>query len=321
MTKQKSLHVAISTDDNYMPHAAALCHSIAVNNAADFGEIHIHLMHSRLGNGGDKIETLCRENGLILHKYDFADIRERLGVDIPPTIALSSYNRLFLSGTLDSSIDRVVYADVDAVCNGSLKGLWNIDMEGYSVAGVLDTVSSVAKQKVGLQSDSPYVNAGFLLINIDHWRRYGFEKQFLEMLKTYGGNVFHHDQGIINAVCNKTLRILPPQYNVLSNFFMPYKEIATSTPFYTRCEIEKAIASPVFIHFTPGIVNRPWFANCRHPYRGLYLQHRNATPYSLEALPFDNRPAKLRLLSWLYWHARPLYRLTLALRSRVSSKI
>lgn len=258
---------------------------------------------------------------MLLHKYDFANIKERLGVNIPPTIALSSYNRLFLSSTLDNGIDRVIYADVDAVCNGSFKDLWKIDMDGYSVAGVLDTVSSVAKQNVGLQAGAPYVNAGFLLINLDYWRSHGFEKRFLDMLKAYGGNIFHHDQGIINAVCNTTLRILPPQYNVLSNFFMPYKEIATCTPFYTPCEIEKAVASPVFIHFTPGIVNRPWVGKCRHPYRQLYVTHRNATPFKITKLPPDNRPIRLKVLSWLYWHARPLYRLILALRARVSSKI
>lgn len=52
MSCKNSLHIAISTDSNYLPHAATLCRSIAAHNGRFFDDIHIHLMHSDLAMEG-----------------------------------------------------------------------------------------------------------------------------------------------------------------------------------------------------------------------------------------------------------------------------
>lgn len=244
-----------------------------------------------------------------------------LGVEIPNTISISAYARLFLSSLLSDDINKIIYADTDALNIKSFKELWLTDLNDYSVAGVLDVVSNNAKTNIGLNIDAPYINSGFLLINLKYWRDHKIEQKFIELLHLRNGNVFHHDQGIINAVCNTSLKILPPQYNVVSNFYMNYDEICNNQPFYSKEEITGGINNAVFVHFTPGVVNRPWVRNCRHPLKNEYLSYKSRTSYKSATLPYDNRPFRLRLLSFLYFYCRPLYFLLLSVRSRISVKI
>ncbi len=316
------LHIAISSDKNYLMQATIFAKSVAVNNLQDFDSVTIHLLARDITLAQqESFRNEIESFGLKLLIYDLSEIRQMLGIDIPNTISISSYARLFLSSLISDDIEKLIYADTDALSLKSFKNLWLTDLNSYSVAGVLDIVSNKAKTNIGIDIISPYINAGFLLINLKFWRENQFEQKFIKFLHKYNGNVFHHDQGIINAICNNTIRILPPQYNVVSNFFMKYDEICNVSPFYSREEIKNGIEQAVFVHFTPGIVNRPWVRNCRHPLRNEYLRYLAMTSYGDIELPYDNRPFRLRLLTFLYFNCKPIYQLILAIRNISSKKI
>lgn len=317
-----NLHIAISSDNNYLCHAIIASKSVAANNLSDFHEVHIHLLANNIPEESRlRFTSSLHDFGLKCHIHNIGDIADRLGINVPDTISISSYARLFLASIIDSDIDRIIYMDVDAINTASFKELWSMNLSEISVAGVLDDVALKAKEKIGIDCDAPYINAGFLLINLHYWRKYNLEKAFLDFLHKHDGKVFHHDQGIINAVCNKTLRILHPRYNMVSNFFSQPYESFHQKPFYSYAEIKEGIENPVFIHFTPGVVNRPWLRNCKHPLKFEYLKYRNETIYKNETLPYDNRPLKLRVLSFLFFHCRVLYRLIIKLRNITSDKI
>lgn len=317
-----NLHIAISSDSNYIMQSTIFAKSVAESNLKDFNEITIHLLARNISTEDElRFRNEIESFGLKLMIYDLSKIRQMPGIDIPNTISISSYARLFLSSLISKDIDKLIYADTDALNLKSFKDLWLTDLNGYSVAGVLDVVSNKAKTNIGLDCNLPYINAGFLLINLKFWRENQFEQKFIRFLHNHNGNVFHHDQGIINAICNNTIRILPPQYNVVSNFFMKYDEICKTIPFYSIQEIAKGLENAVFIHFTPGIVNRPWVKNCRHPLKNEYLVYKSKTSFRNTDLPYDNRPFRLRLLSTLYFNCKPLYYLLLRVRGLFSAKI
>lgn len=199
--------------------------------------------------------------------------------------------------------------------------LYDLDLNGVSVAGVLDDVALKAKLNVGLKPDSPYINAGFLLINLKYWKVCNLQGKFIEFLHRHGGNVFHHDQGIINAVCNSSMKILHPRYNMVSNFFSQSHSSFTQKPFYSEYELSEGKLNPVFIHFTPGVVNRPWLKNCRHPKKDIYLKFRSKTISGIIPLPYDNRPFKLRFLSFLFFNCRWAYNTIISVRSKITDSI
>lgn len=314
MYNTKHLHVALSSDDNYSNLVRTLLGSLFTNNKS-FDFISIHLLAQKISS--ERISTLksvipSGRGELIVYSMD--NIQELLGVKVPNTISISSYSRLFLSSLLPQTIDKVIYMDVDALVIGDFGKLWAADIDNYEIAGVLDDVSLFAKHAINLPDNAPYVNAGFLLINLNRWRKLGMENKILNYLVTHNGKVFHHDQGLINKMCEQKL-ILPMNYNMVTNFYIfPYSNF-TQQPFYSEEEFKKGLTDPIFIHFTAGVANRPWMKNCRHPLKDLYRQYMKEAGVD-DYLQNDSRPFKLKALSFLYFNFRPLYALVIKLRSK-----
>ena len=318
--KSDNLHIAISSDANYAKLVSILLVSLFENNKCA-NCITVHLLSNNIDEDSIKqIERHIPCGQGFLNVYNISDINSRLKVRVPPTISISSYSRLFLSSLLSSDIDKVIYMDVDAIVSGSLEKLWNTDMKDYQIAGVLDDVSLYAKKAIGLSFDTAYVNAGFLVLNLKQWREEGIEAKILDYLIAHKGNVFHHDQGLINAVCIRKM-ILPVNYNMVTNFFVfPYHSFKQQ-PFYSEEEMEDGKKHPIFIHFTAGVANRPWMENCKHPLKDIFLKYKVRSLYKNVPLEKDSRPMRLKLLASLYYHCKPLYYFSLKLRSLVESRI
>ena len=49
--------------------------------------------------------------------------------------------------------------------------------------------------------------------------------------------------------------------------------------YYSEVELSEAINSPVFIHYTPAFVNRPWIKGSKHPLVSLYMKYLDLTPW------------------------------------------
>lgn len=318
MNKQQ-LHIAIASDMNYVRCAAVLLASVFDKNR-EFESITVHLLSKSIDTSGiDAIKAQVEAGGGQLKVYDVGDIRKKLCIDVPSTISIAAYSRLFLGSLIEDSVEKIIYMDVDAIVNDSFMELWSIDISGYQVAGVLDDVSLYAKRKVGMKDNAPYINSGFLLINLEKWRLDQIEERILRFLIEHNGNVYHHDQGLINAVCEKKL-ILPVKYNMVTNFFVfPFSQF-TQTPFYTKQEMDDAMQHPVFIHFTAGVANRPWIKNCKHPLKALYEKYLIKSCYNMKGLDEDKRPYKLRLLSYLFYNIRPLYYWVIKVRSMLTER-
>lgn len=314
--ERKHLQVAIASDSNYAKMSSVLLASLFANNT-EFEHITVHFLTDHITSQAlSEIRRHVPEGRGELVVHDVSNLRQLLGVEVPDTIAIAAYSRLFLSSLLSDDVDRVIYMDVDALLAGSLWKLWNMDMAGYEVAGILDDVSLYAKRAVGLKDDDSYINSGFLMMNLSLWRSEGIEKQILNFLLAHHGVVYHHDQGLINAVCKKK-KVLPVNYNMVTNFFVfPYKNFH-QVPFYTEQELEDGKRHPIFIHFTAGVAGRPWMTGCKHPLRQQYWQMMDKAGYDSLCLPPDNRPKRLKLLAALYYYCRPMYYVVLKLRGAI----
>lgn len=315
----KSIHIAVASDSNYAMLVSVLLTSVFEHNK-DIDYITVHLLSNCISPDALALIRKHIPQGrgeMIVH--DVSNIHQRLGVDVPPTISISSYARLFLGSLLDEDIPRVIYMDVDALVLGSLWPLWTMDMTDHVVAGVLDDVSPYAKKTAGLKLTDVYINAGFLLINLDRWRSEKIERQILDYLVAHHGVVYHHDQGLINAVC-RDKRVLPVNYNMVTNFYVfPYQSF-TQTPFYTAEEMEEGKLHPVFIHFTAGVAGRPWMQGCKHPLDGAYREMMEKAGFDTTHIMPDNRPARLKFLASLYYHCKPLYYFILKIRSLIKER-
>lgn len=297
------LNIAIAADNNYLPYAAICLKSLFLTNL-EFEKINVHLIGNNLSEASIKnFSTIFNQEKYILNIYSISDIENRLQIAVPKTIAITSYARLFISSLLPNDIDKVLYIDCDIIFNGSIFNFYNTDLGDKWVGGVLDTfMNTRAKDEIGIPHNEPYLNAGVLLIPLSKWRLLNIENKFIQFLLQHNGIVYHHDQGIINAVCQGEKMIFPPKFNATSFYFShPYRILArNNTPFYTKEEVMEAKKNPIIIHFTCGYLNRPWIKNCKHPYLKLFNKYKQQTEYAkLPILP-DKRRLRERMDSIVF---------------------
>jgi lipopolysaccharide biosynthesis glycosyltransferase len=310
------MHVAIASDNHYAKFAAILLVSLFKKNS-HFEHITVHLLSHGLSDAAiDSIRFHVPKDKGSLVIHEISNLQSKLGVQIPPTIALGAYARLFIGSLVSVDVSRILYMDVDGIVADDLSNLWSLEMTDTQIAGVLDDVSPYAKEAIGLSNQDIYLNSGFLLINLVSWRRDQIEGKILKFLCDHDGNVYHHDQGLINAVCDKKM-VLPINYNMVTNFFVFSYKHFKQNPFYSESEFLDGRNHPFFLHFTAGVANRPWMKNCKHPLRREFLKYKGLSLFKNEPLMKDNRPLKLKFLSFLYYHINPFYYLLISIRSKM----
>ena len=169
----------------------------------------------------------------------------------------SSYYRLFAYKILPY-IDKILYLDVDAVCQIDFSDLFDIDLGTNYIAGVkscYDLRTCAHKNELGADSLT-YVNAGVMLLNLKQMRDGLFEQQVERCMKTIYPDL---DQDIIN-ICSKDKTLnLPLKYNYTSDLYKAARESNFSfVNVINEVQIIEADKS-AFIHYSGA---KPWNGNC-----------------------------------------------------------
>lgn len=298
------LIVVYSSDNLYAQHLGVSMISLFETNK-EFKNIKVKVIENAISlNNKKNLTLICERYNREIEFVDFKNYSHKLNLDIGNSISINSYARLFLSSVLDLNIDKVLYLDCDSIINASLSELWRTDISGYYIAGVSDTVSNTTKLKVNMNTEKPYINAGMLLINLKRWRKEGMEKKFLDFISYYNGNVYHHDQGTINGVLNEKVLLLHPKYNSMSTFYSMTREQIIlyygMKDYYSELELNQAKNNPVFIHYTPAFVNRPWIKGSKHPQKSVYEKYLRMSPWVGVNSSKDNRSKGEKVVAFLF---------------------
>ena len=298
-----TLNVLYSTDSNYAPHAAASIYSLLDHNR-DFETINIYIIDDNIsGEYKEKFKKIA-ENfsnaGIIF--YPFEKLKPKLQIK-ETWYAMVGYARLMLSEITEA--EKVLYIDCDTIINGSLKELWETDIEGYCIGGVQDNPALYAVEAIGMDDSNRYINGGVMLINLKKWRDDSIEEKIIQMIKDHNGFVFHHDQGIVNGVCKNSIKILHPKFNTMSQFFLmnakQIKSLYDMNNYYTQDELDEATKTPVIIHYINKFYNRPWFKSCSHPLKDLYIENLSKTPFEIE-LKEGSQKTAVRIRKFVFDH-------------------
>jgi lipopolysaccharide biosynthesis glycosyltransferase len=234
---------------------------------------------------------------------DFDELSKDMNVDT--NFNRSAYGRLFLAQV--ENVDLMLYFDSDTIVAGSVLDLLDADMTGKPLAGVQDTVNPYFVHKVGMTDEDRYINSGGVLIfNLKLWREQGLEKKFVDYILSFNGNPPLDDQGTLNHVCKGSIKILPPEYNLMNPMFMysvkRIKRLFGMKTYYTQEEIDEAKKHPKVIHYTAEFYNRPWFANCTHPMKQMYLDYLAKSPWSGNKPVFKELSKNCRIQNWVFEH-------------------
>ena len=125
----------------------------------------------------------------------------------------TKYTKLSLIRCYFSKIlkeDKILYIDADALIVDNIEELWNIDLEGYVLAGVKE--EGEWDKHLGIEGlNGKYINSGVLLINLKKIRE---EKLDDEMIYLLNKNKYAYpDQDVINIICKNKIKYIEPIYN------------------------------------------------------------------------------------------------------------
>lgn len=318
----KEYNIVVAADRNYIGFVSVLFTSILANKKKDENII-FHILANNIPS--PQIQQIKEQIGNnSLYVYPITDFQKKLHTTLPDTIAITAYARLFLADILPETVNEVLYLDCDIIVNQSLSRIFSLDISNYAVAGVLDTLPNMeSKRKIGLQENDPYINSGVLYINLRKWRIDQIKDHFINFLLQHNGCVHHHDQGIINAVLDKSKLIIGPEFNLTSNYFThKYNYLKKrNNPFYTYEEIERAKKNPIIIHFTEGFLDRPWVIGSKHPFKDKFLTYKKASIVADEPLQASKKTWYVKLLGYEFTHLPLIFYQTTSLLLSLLSKL
>jgi len=218
---------------------------------------------------------------------------------------IATFFRLFLSDILPSNVDRVFYIDCDTIVRKSLKNLINLDIGDCLVAGCDDCRSDLYRIDIGEKPGQLYINNGFMIADLDKWRKANITKTFAEFIQSRHGNCTYMDQAPLNGILSSKDLVyeLKPIYNSQRLFFdFSYKQILKlrkPTKHLSEEEYNEAITNPVIVHFTPTFLTgtRPWQIKDKHKFRDEFLHYKSLSEWKDEPLRKDDRKFAKKLMT------------------------
>lgn len=145
--------------------------------------------------------------------------------------------------------EKCIYLDSDIIVCRDLAELYDTDIDGYELGGVIAPSYVKRKgyaEKIGIPSTDQYINSGVLLLNLEQMRKDAFVEHALEFIEM---SFSSPDQDIINRVAYQKIKILPYKYNVRP-------AIKDFEGFFSHEEIDEAEKRPVILHY--AYPEKPW---------------------------------------------------------------
>lgn len=233
------INVALSIHDpkgTYARHAGVVIASVLQNTDA---EVRFYILHDETLTEENRAKLMCaaklpiaksdmRQHGDI----EFIDVAQKFA--LYTGVGLNAYCGKFTIGALYRltlpdimpNLNKVLYLDCDLVVAVNVEQLWQLDMAGRSLAGVLSDRSkpfpnlNVPKNEITLNryrySNERYINSGVLLMDLSKMRR-GLENGDLLLNKAVSYIQSYKpmlpDEAFFNAEYLADILYLDPKYN------------------------------------------------------------------------------------------------------------
>jgi lipopolysaccharide biosynthesis glycosyltransferase len=157
----------------------------------------------------------CTGRGYTLHLVDadarvFRNFRPFYG-------NFTTYHRLLLPEVIHEG--RLLYVDSDLLIREDISPLFEVDMGGKPVGFVVIGLTSKNQAKalftsLGIPPDTPYFNAGVMLMNLPEWRRQSCTERVFAFCREHNAQLIG-DETALNGVFAGDFYQLEPKYNIL----------------------------------------------------------------------------------------------------------
>lgn len=278
------MNIVCATDDNFVQHCTIMLVSLLSNNK----NVSIYILTEGLSEDNKRIlEMEVAQKGGNIH-FLIVDSAVVEKFPMPSDGGLShisraTYYRLLMAELLPTSLDKVIYLDCDIIVNGSLKELWDIDIDNYAIAASKQIGYGFEAERLGYPIEFGYFNAGVNVVNLKYWREHNVKDSLLSYINSNSARIKYHDQDTLNAVLyDKCLHIMP-QWNMTSltfSLFLSSRGDSRNGVVLNFYEVEKRNIrenkkNPIVVHYVSK--PKPWNKGCVHPLCGLYYRYARKT--------------------------------------------
>ena len=251
MTEKTNINVLVTLDENYLPHLNVMLFSLLHSNPdCNFD---VYLLHSAIGE-----EALTQTRSLLAPAGRLISVPVTdMGLDDAPTTARypqEIYYRIFAARYLPQSHDRILYLDPDIIVNGSIKELYQLPVEDYFFAAASHTGEFLRifnGIRLEMEEDSPYINSGVMLMNLDLLRREQNYEDVFHFIEEMKSRLILPDQDIISSLYGSRIYALDTfRYNMTERLFQWH------SPFEKGLDLHWVREHSVIIHYCGR--NKPW---------------------------------------------------------------
>ena len=262
------ISISFCINDAYAQHLAVVIASMLIHNPEP--EFVFHVLHRDIRTETEakvkRLEKMYSNHRIVFHKVDESVLD---GVSVPKTMAhltLEAYFRYLLPDVLKDD-RRTIYMDVDVLCVGDLRPLWEFDLAGMPLAAVPDGERGYASKRANLGlEDGTYFCSGLLVMDLDALRADGCVRRLLDTSKRLADKIVYADQDVINAAFNGRIVTLPAIWNC-TDAYNPFRRDVRQWHF--QCQTRK-----------------PWCNIWKNATWPVYLKYLLKTPYRKNALRF-----------------------------------
>jgi lipopolysaccharide biosynthesis glycosyltransferase len=251
----KKLPIVFNFNDAYVVQAGVCITSLLENINKDFFcDIFIMYSSNRLTEY-NKGKIISLKNIYKNCEFTFLDVKDSFkDGHVHGRIPIDAYFRLLIPEYI-KNYDKVIYSDVDVIFAKDISNVIDINISNYFCAAVRADLTGKNELEyintLGIDTKD-YINAGFLLLNIDKIIKENiFNKKILPLLnKSY----LFQDQDIINLAFKGNILSISNKYNYI-----------TSKSKYSCADLS---TDPVVFHY---VEHKPW--NALAPFNDIWWEY------------------------------------------------
>ncbi len=279
-TMTYSYKVLCATDNAYVPYCGVMLTSLFENNKNISIDVYV-LTEGLSEQNVASFQTLAKKyNQNIYIVAVNSDSVKDCPIQNKDYVSIATYYRLLAQEVLPHHIDKILYLDCDMIISSNITELYNTNINDYAIAAVLDEdfMTQEKYSRLGYPMEKRYFNAGMLLMNLKYWRDNNVMERCFEYINNYPDRLKFHDQDTLNLILQNEKKFLNVKYNLQTGFMYTYNNYDQGS----LSEIHEAVTSPTIIHFTGP--NKPWFKECKHPFRKRFLYYKNISLWKEQPL-------------------------------------
>lgn len=226
-------------DNNLVVMLAALLRSISNNHRSD-QHIDIYIVNDRISSRNFRLlKSIVDDDKISIIWKNIVDVIPN-DCQVPldnSNFPLNTYVRLFLYHFLPLDVKKAIYMDVDMIVLSDISNLWQVNLQNYPLAAVMDQIEIVSEPDHGIRNyqlfdldpNTKYFNSGLMVFNLDCWRDGRYTQRVMQIIEE-----------------NKSFAKYPDQYGLNIAFANNWLELDSKWNHFANRKIDNY---PYLIHF------------------------------------------------------------------------